>query len=210
MRIRPQVLPWLLGVLLPALAFYGFWLVYGGWLLLAGFAIFACLAVFMIYFFRDPSRRPETEAGDSWLSPADGVVKEVKELKDGRRRIVIFLSIFNVHLNRMPVSGKIEEINYTSGNFLPAFCNNVEKENERNVVSCRDKKDRLFELQQIAGLLARRIYFWFKENDSFKRGQRCGMIALSSRTDLIVPPEVEPVVEPGSVVRAGQTEVARG
>lgn len=210
MKIRPQVLPWLAGILLPAIGFYARWLVYNHLLFLTGFIIFSVLSVFLLYFFRDPSRQPESEAEDSWLAPADGVVKSVDNLEDGRHKIVIFLSIFNVHINRMPVSGEIEEIDYNSGDFRPAFAKDIENRNERNIVRCRDAEDRSFELWQIAGVLARRIYFWLDKSNLFDRGQRCGMIALSSRTDLIMPAEVEPMVQTGETVRAGKTEIARG
>ncbi|MGM0380429.1 MAG: phosphatidylserine decarboxylase [bacterium] len=210
MKFRPQVFPWLAGTGVPALFFYGGWLFYGHWLFLAGFVLFAVLTVFLVYFFRDPSRTPATEAENSWLAPADGVVQAVEQLEDDRSRIVIFLSIFNVHINRMPVAGTIEEINYTPGDFLPAYREGIEEKNERNAILCRDDNSRKFELHQIAGVLARRIYCWLDENYSFFRGERCGMIALSSRTDLVLPAGVEPVVETGAVVRAGETEVARG
>ncbi len=210
MRFRSQGLPWITGTGLPAIIFYAGWLVYDHFLLLAGFVVFTLLTVFLIYFFRDPHRQPASDDASAWLAPADGVVTKIEELDSGRRRIVIFLTIFNVHINRMPVDGVIEEILYRPGSFLPAYREKLHEKNERNIIRCRDGQGREFEVWQIAGLLARRIYSWLEEGTNFKRGQQFGMIALSSRTDLVIPGDVIPEIEIGDTVRAGQTVVARG
>jgi phosphatidylserine decarboxylase len=210
MSIRREVWPWCLGSGFIAVACYVGWL-WTDWLSLQiVFAIFAFLTVFFIYFFRDPDREPDSEAADVWLSPADGVVTRIEEEEDGRTRIVIFLTVFNVHVNRMPVDGKIEEQDYRPGRFLPAFAGELEQKNEQNRLLCRDQQGREFEVWQIAGMLARRIYCWKDVSDSFSRGDRFGMIALSSRTDLILPEDVTPTVDPKDTVRGGQTVVAQG
>lgn len=209
MPVRSEAVPWVAGSGLPTLGFYAAWVAYGGWLLLAGFAVFCALTVYFLYFFRDPAREPDSPDPEKWLAPADGIVRKVKKTDSGRPRIVIFLTIFNVHLNRMPVKAEVEEVEHTSGKCLPAYADELEEKNERNLLRCRDEQGRRFEVWQLVGALARRIYCWAGEGDSLQRGQRFGMIAFGSRTDLVLPESVEPVVEPGQLVRAGKTTVAK-
>lgn len=208
MKIRTESWPWLAGSGLPAVVFYSYWLCNGGLIWLGLFLVATVLTVFFTYFFRDPERDPESEDPRDWVSPADGIVHEVDRSGNGCR-LVIFLTVFNVHLNRLPVAGRVEEVNYTPGQFLPAFADDLDQKNERNVLKCVDEQGRSFEVWQIAGLLARRIHSWVEPGAKLERGQRFGMIALGSRTDLVLPPEVKPVVETGEVVRAGQTTVAK-
>lgn len=209
MKIRPEATPWVLGAGIPTLFLYGLWVSLGSVWYLTVFVIGAACTVFLFYFFRDPSREPDSTDPRDWVAPADGIVTEVRTEEGGGHRIVIFLTVFNVHVNRMPVEGTVETIDYQTGRFLPAFKGNLEHTNERNRLRCRDRRERLFEVQQIAGMLARRIHCWVEPNDTFERGERFGMIALGSRTDLLLPPGVEPVVEPRQAVRGGQTVVAR-
>lgn len=209
MKIRPEATPWVLGTGVPTLTLYGFWVEMESWWFLGGFVVGAALTVFLFYFFRDPPRRPESGNPGDWLAPADGIVTEVRSEEDATSRIVIFLTVFNVHVNRMPVEGRVEEVEYRSGRFLPAFRGDLERTNEQNRVLCRDSRDRPFEVHQIAGMLARRIHCWVEPDDTFGRGSRFGMIALGSRTDLILPTGVEPVVEPRQTVRGGETVVGR-
>lgn len=110
----------------------------------------------------------------------------------------------------MPVSGKILDIEYTEGEFLPAYEENLEKRNERNRILCQDTRDRRFEVWQIAGLIARRIHCWKRIEETFNRGERFGMIAFGSRTDLIIPSDVRPTTSLQQTVRGGRTEIARG
>ncbi len=207
--IRSEALPWALAAGVPAGICYAAWLGGGGPWTLAGFVVFTAFLIFVLYFFRDPDREPESEDADAWLAPADGVVTAVEE-EDGRRRIVIFLTVFNVHVNRMPRAGSVTGMEYRGGRFLPAFRGNLEETNERHRIFCRDDRDREYEVWQIAGLLARRIHFWVEVGSTFERGDRFGMIAFGSRTDLVLPAGVQPVVEPGTTVRGGRTVVARG
>ncbi len=209
MGIRREVIPWAVGGLLPASLFYFAWLLTGNLFALLGFVLFAALSVFFLYFFRDPRRQPETAEENDWLSPADGIVRAVEEEEDGRLRLVIFLTIFNVHLNRMPVKGKVISCEYKPGRYLPAFAEATHLENERNILRCQTKTGEEFEIWQVAGLLARRIHCWVDAGEKLGRGDRFGMIALGSRTDLILPRDAEVNAAPGDLVRAGQTVIAR-
>lgn len=217
MRIRPESYRWLIGGLVPSVLFYGLWVYTSSYWFLGVFILSIGLTVFFVYFFRDPERQPDfsnvstlDDPEEHWLSPADGIVTQVDTTDDGRDRIVIFLTVFNVHVNRMPVSGTVRGIEYREGKFLPAFADNLEKRNERNRVLCRDTLERPFEVWQIAGLLARRIHFWNEVDDEFKQGDRFGMISLGSRTDLVLPEDVRPTVSLDDTVRGGHTVVARG
>jgi len=203
------VIPWATAGLLPAFFFYLAWLLSGNFFALLGFVLFAVLSVFFLYFFRDPGRQPATSVSSDWLSPADGIVRAVHKEEDGRQRLVIFLTIFNVHLNRVPVSCEVISTEYKPGNYLPAFAEDTHLENERNVLHCRSRAGEEFEIWQIAGLLARRIHCWVESGDELRRGGRFGMIALGSRTDLILPEEADVKATAGDIVRAGQTVVAR-
>lgn len=207
--IRSEAGPWALASGVPAGLCYAAWLGGGGAWMLSGFVVFTAALVFVLYFFRDPEREPEESAADVWLAPADGVVTGIED-EEGRRRIVIFLTVFNVHVNRMPRAGTVVGREYRGGRFLPAFRGNLEETNERHRVLCRDDRDREYEVWQIAGLLARRIHFWMGVGSTFERGERFGMISFGSRTDLLLPPGVQPEVEPGATVRGGHTVVARG
>ncbi len=217
MKIREESLPWITGSSLPALAGYGLWIYYTSYWFLGLFVVSALLTVFLVYFFRDPEREPDFDRTGSdfdperyWLAPADGLVRELEEDEDGRIRVVIFLTVFNVHVNRMPVSGEIGGLEYHKGHFLPAFSGNLKQRNERNRILCRDSFSRPFEVWQIAGMFARRIHFWDEVEDCFRQGDRFGMISLGSRTDLVLPETVRPTVSPDETVRGGRTVVGRG
>ncbi|MFB6345590.1 MAG: phosphatidylserine decarboxylase [bacterium] len=217
MNIRPESYTWIVGSALPTVLFYGIWVYTASYWFLGLFVLSAGLTVFFVYFFRDPDREPDfrnlptvNNPEEHWLAPADGIVTRVDTTEDGRNRIVIFLTVFNVHVNRMPVSGTIRGIEYREGRFLPAFADNIEERNERNRIICHDNESREFEVWQIAGLLARRIHFWNDLGDQFNQGDRFGMIALGSRTDLILPGGVDPTVSVDQSIRGGETVVATG
>ncbi len=149
------------------------------------------LFVFHFFFFRDPER--EIPAGDKYiLSPADGQVIAIDEIdeplffKGKARRVAIFMTVFNVHINRLPVSGKIENIHYSKGRYLSAFKQDAAVENERNAIAVSTAHGKLL-FTQIAGLIARRIVCRLQPGDAVRAGQRFGMIKYSSRVDVYVP-----------------------
>ncbi len=146
------------------------------------------LAAFFLWFFRDPKRPVPIEAG-LVVSPADGKITEVARIQtpDGERiRLSIFLSVFDVHVNRSPIAGKVREIRYQEGKHLNALSRHCAEKNEQNVVTVQgDEFDVTF--KQIAGVLARRIVFKFKVGDFVQRGERVGLIKFGSRVDVVLP-----------------------
>ena len=181
-------------------------------LLVAGFtkaaagAPFFVLALFCLFFFRDPNRLiPD---GPVAVAPADGRVVAVKALEDGRMRLSIFLSIFDVHVNRSPIGGEISAVRYHRGRFHIAALDKASAENEQNVVTVAGAGTAV-EFKQIAGIVARRIIFTKKVGDRVERGERVGMIQFGSRADVILGPEWEITVQAGDRVRAGSSIVAR-
>jgi len=159
-------------------------------------------------FFRDPERRiPPGE--HLVVSPADGRVVEVSTAPGGDGgKIAIFLSLFNVHVNRSPVSGTIRAVTYRAGTFRPAFAADAGSRNERNTLDVEGPGG-LFGVSQIAGLVARRIRCFKKSGEAVARGERIGYIAFGSRTELTLPPGAEIVVKMGERVRGAETVVAR-
>jgi phosphatidylserine decarboxylase len=176
-------------------------------------ALFACLTLFTVYFFRDPSR--SAEAGEkSVLTPADGRVLEVKPSAprdptnpagEETLKVSVFMSIFDVHVNRIPVAGKISKVAYRPGKFLAANLDKASEQNERNTVILETHDGHRIAFAQIAGLIARRIACWIKEGDEVEAGQRFGLIRFGSRLDIYLPGESRITVEPGQKVRAGET-----
>jgi len=166
----------------------------------------ALLALFVLWFFRDPERA--IPAGEGLVvSPADGRVTSVEE-DAGRVRIAIFLSVFNCHINRSPVAGTVIDTKYTPGRYHAAFDRRAGHDNERNHLTIR-AADGEYGVTQIAGLLARRIVCRKAAGDELRRGERIGMIRFGSRTDLLLPPGVRPLVAVGERVRGGLTIMAR-
>lgn len=162
---------------------------------LAGCSIFI---LFLLIFLRDPEREPE---GDGVVSPADGKVLSVEN-----RRISIFMNLWDVHVNRSPVKGKIRKIVYKRGSFRPAFSKASER-NERNVIVIGSPKGD-FEVVQIAGIFARRILCWVSEGEEVERAQRIGMIRFGSRVEVKIPENFRIVVEKGAKVKAGKSIIA--
>jgi len=197
--VAVQAVPFLVVLLIAGLAL-GFTV--GPW----GIAPIALLALFVLYFFRDPERlSPEGEG--LVLSPADGRVTEIRRMGEGTC-VSVFLSVFDCHINRSPVSGFVRETRYTRGRFHPAWQGRASGENERNhLIIHADEGD--FGVTQIAGVLARRIVCKKKEGDRVRRGERIGLIRFGSRTDLHLPPGLEPLVAKGDRVRGGVTLMAR-
>jgi phosphatidylserine decarboxylase len=169
------------------------------------------LAAFMAYFFRDPQRTVPSEA-DVIVSPADGRVTRVRrlapEMDDSPNLISIFLSPLDVHINRAPIAGRIKDITYTTGKFVMATRENASLVNEQNALTIEGEHLTVV-CKQIAGVLARRIICWKNAGDEVALGERFGLIKFSSRTDLILPPQVEVCVREGDRVLGGSTIIGR-
>jgi phosphatidylserine decarboxylase len=169
------------------------------------------LAAFMAYFFRDPQRTPPAET-NIVISPADGRVTRVEPLApdsaDSPTVVSIFLSPLDVHINRAPIAGKITNVTYTNGKFLMATKEEASLLNEQNALTIEGENLTIV-CKQIAGVLARRIVCWKKVGDRLSLGERFGLIKFSSRTDLILPPEVAVIVRVGDRVRGGTTVIGR-
>jgi len=180
-----------------------------GWVYLPGFypaaAMFFLLALFVAFFFRHPHREAPTDER-LIVSPADGRVVVVRPLDTedpGSGTLVsIFLSVFDVHVNRSPLAGKITGIEYRRGKFMIATNHRASVENEQNVVTVENGQVQVV-FKQIAGVLARRIVFWKKVGDQVALGESVGLIKFGSRTDLLLPPQVSVTVKPGDRVKGG-------
>ena len=167
---------------------------------------FYILAVFCLNFFRDPERSvPE---GGVAVSPADGKVVAVMPDSAGANRISIFLNIFDVHVNRTPIAGKITCVKYKRGEFLVASKEAATKLNEQNVITVEGGGSKIV-FSQIAGLIARRIICYKKPGDIVDAGERIGLIKFGSRVDVFLGPEWEIAVTPGEKVAAGSSVIAR-
>jgi phosphatidylserine decarboxylase len=174
-------------------------------------AVFGVLGIFLLSFFRDPER---TSTGDeeTILSPADGTILSIAAASESppgaARRISIFMSVFNCHVNRSPVSGVLADYIYSPGKKLAAFDEKSSTENEQNRITLQSRRSPVI-FKQIAGVLARRIVFYPRPGDRLVRGQRIGIILFGSRVDLFVPDGAELLVKPGDKVKGGRTELAR-
>ncbi len=168
------------------------------------------LAAFFLWFFRDPERQIPIDPG-LIVSPGDGVVTETIRLSTPageRQRISIFLSVFNVHVNRSPIAGTITAVHYQKGLYLNAMNPASAEQNEQNSVTVRGEDGCEITFKQIAGLLARRIVFHPCAGDRIERGQRVGLIKFGSRVDVILPAEAELRVTVGTRVAGGSTVLA--
>jgi phosphatidylserine decarboxylase len=167
------------------------------------------LAAFFLWFFRDPDRSVPNGVG-LVVSPADGLVTETARIdtpRGPRRRISIFLNVFDVHVNRSPISGTLTSVHYQKGLYLNAMDATSAERNEQNVVTVQGEGIEIV-FKQIAGLIARRIVFNFREGDKVERGQRVGLIKFGSRTDIILPEEAEIRVKNGQRVKGGASILA--
>lgn len=167
---------------------------------------FYALAAFCLYFFRDPER--EIPAGDVLVSPADGKVVAVRQLDSGEMRVSIFLNIFNVHVNRTPIAGRVTAVQYQKGKFLVASREAASQENEQNTLIIEGQGTRVV-CRQIAGLIARRIVCYKRPGDTVAAGERIGYIKFGSRTDVIFGPEWSARVKVGDKVAGGSTVLAQ-
>ena len=169
-------------------------------------AFFLILAFLILNFFRDPDRKIPTESGVI-VSPADGrVVQVVEESLEGQpvRRVSIFMSPLDVHVNRAPISGTIREVSYQKGAFHIASQPRASLENEQNVFTIEGEQGKVV-VRQIAGVLARRIVFWKKPGDRLERGERVGLIKFGSRVDVLLDSEVELRIKVGDHIQAGSS-----
>jgi len=167
------------------------------------------LAAFFLWFFRDPRRAIPAETG-LIVSPGDGLVTETATIStpDGpRQRISIFLSVFDVHVNRSPIAGLLTSVRYQKGQYLNAMNPTSADRNERNIVTVRGQGIEVT-FHQIAGLLARRIVFNLHEGDHVERGQRVGLIKFGSRVNVLLPAEAELRVKVGERVKGGSSVLA--
>ena len=178
---------WLTGIPLVALPFF----------------VFGC---FCLYFFRDPHR--DAPAHPEMVSPADGKVMAVKLEDTGLTRVSIFLNVFDVHVNRSPVAGRITNVEYRRGHFLVASKETASVENEQNVVTVETPDGVRVIYKQIAGLIARRLVFTKKAGDQVAKGERIGLMKFGSRMDVLLGPEWNILVTTGQRVSAAVTPFA--
>ncbi|HEY2975258.1 MAG TPA: phosphatidylserine decarboxylase [Pyrinomonadaceae bacterium] len=170
------------------------------------------LAAFMAFFFRDPERRPPSDP-NVVVAPADGRVTRVRAITDnsddGSATVVsIFLSPFDVHINRAPIAGEITNVAYTRGKFLMATNENASLVNEQNALTIKGERITIV-CKQVAGILARRIVCWKRAGERVALGERFGLIKFSSRTDILLPENVDVVVAEGARVQGGTTIIGR-
>ena len=179
-----------------------------GWNWAGGILVF--LAAFVLYFFRDPERVVPADPAIV-VSPADGRVMEIVDQAMGSRlgrRVSIFLSIWDVHVNRAPLAGLIRKLEYRPGRFLAAMRSRASAENEQNVIHLSTERGEIV-LKQIAGWIARRVLCWKAEGETVALGERVGMIRFGSRVDIWLPLEAEIIVRPGQHVAGGSSILAR-
>ena len=173
----------------------------------------AVMTLYCAYFFRDPERFPPSGKG-LVIAPADGRISAIEEIAppkeldlDGekRMRISIFLSVFDVHINRSPVAGKITRMVYVPGKFLNAELDKASEENERQCLTLETSGGTRIGCIQIAGLIARRIVTFVQEGATLEAGERFGLIRFGSRTDIYLPPGAKPAVRVGQTAIGGET-----
>ena len=200
LRIVKESIPYILvpGLIAVAAAVFGFWYVA---------AFLFVVTVFMAFFFRDPKRVPPSDP-DVVVSPADGRVTRIGAGAAGTNVISIFLSPLDVHINRSPIPGKIIDVIYSPGKFLMATNEKASLVNEQNALTIQGEKITVV-CKQIAGILARRVVCWKEKGDNLGLGERFGMIKFSSRTDVLLPPNVQITVKEGQRVRGGTTVIGR-
>jgi len=172
----------------------------------AGVIIFVGLALFMAYFFRDPRRIIPTEE-DIVVSAADGKVTRIEDRENGKF-VSVFLSPVDVHINRAPIAGRVVKVELFQGKKAPATSNEASQTNERNAMTIEGEKMTVV-CTQIVGIVARRIVCWRKAGETVKIGEKYGLIKFGSRTDLLMPKNVEIAVKIGDRVIGGETIIGR-
>ncbi|MBF0568735.1 MAG: phosphatidylserine decarboxylase family protein [Nitrospirae bacterium] len=205
-KFAPEGRPFILGAVAATVAVF---ITLKNWITAIPFFI----TLFMLYFFRDPERVTPTDDG-AVISPADGkilLVIEVKEeefLKRDVRKISIFMSPLNVHVNRAPYDGEVMSVRHTPGSFKKAFLDEASLKNDNIAMVMKTKKGDIL-LRQVAGSIARRAVCRVRRGDTLKQGQRYGIIKFSSRVDIYLPLAAKVVVKQGDKVLAGVTVIAR-
>jgi len=205
--IAPDGIPFVLGAAAVTLAA---WFLWPKTVPAAVFGL--VLTAFVAWFFRDPARVPHAEPG-AVISPADGRIVYCGDCPPGRyneepgKMVSVFMNVFDVHVNRAPVSGKVVSVRYNPGKFFAANVDKASLENEQNGVVLETPGGQKVSYVQIAGLIARRIVCRLSEGDVVKQGQRVGMIRFGSRVDVILPESATLRVRMGERVRAGETVV---
>jgi phosphatidylserine decarboxylase len=186
-----------------------FLLIYVGFQIVAVFA--GILSLLTIYFFRDPERARNCD-DRTVLTPADGKIIGVKKLDDEKNllggpavKISVFMTILNVHVNRVPISGRVSKIDYRSGSFFSANLDKASERNESNRITLETENGHRIVVVQIAGLIARRIVCWVREGDRLKTGQRFGLIRFGSRLDIYLPIDSQICAQVNQKVKAGET-----
>ena len=168
------------------------------------------LLIFTFYFFRDPER--VVPIGDDILvSPADGLITNITEIKEGKKlytKVSIFLSIFNVHIQRLPISGEVTKVDYIEGKFINATLDKASDENERLKITIKNGNNLIY-VTQIAGLIARRIVNYVKPNENINQGERYGIIKFGSRVDIEFPNNFKLLVNEGQQCIGGETIIAQ-
>jgi phosphatidylserine decarboxylase len=183
-----------------------------GWLGLAG--VLGILALGVLAFFRDPERCPPDGEG-LIVAPADGKVVSITKVTQGLlmkkadSRVSIFLSPLDVHINRSPIGGKVDDVKHTRGKFIAAYKEEASERNEQNSLRLLDDRGREVEVVQVAGVVARRIICYARKSDLLSRGARFGLIMFGSRTDLYLPASSRIEVSEGQRVKGGETIVGR-
>lgn len=203
MHLAREGLPWYGGMSLVTVVF----VVIGWWWVAVPVGVFT---MFCFYFFRDPERQPES-AEPVLISPADGRVLVIDEgthilFPEGCRRLCIFMSVWDVHVNRSPSAGTIERITHRDGKFFPAWQDAAALQNEQTEYWIQSGQHR-YAMVQIAGILARRIVCWMSEGDVVQRCQKIGLIQFGSRVDLYFPKNTRITVNKGDKLKAGQTPI---
>jgi phosphatidylserine decarboxylase len=175
------------------------------------------LTVWVYYFFRDPERYPIND--DSFLvSPADGVISLITNVRGPKelnmenkefQRVSVFMNVFNCHVNRVPITGKIDEIFYKPGKFIDASLDKASEDNERNLIKYSNNSGKTFAIVQIAGLVARRIVCEVKEGQNLNQGDRIGIIRFGSRVDLYFDNDYKLLAKQGQTVVAGESLLAK-
>lgn len=193
---------------IPYVLFWGIWIAVSSILSFYYLSLFFVLPfLFTLFFFRDP-KREFNGSESSILSPADGKIIKIKKLDD-KVTISIFMSVFNVHINRAPICGKIEESKHFQGNYIAAYKDKASQENERLKWVVKGEKEEV-EFIQIAGLVARRIHPYKKEGETLQRGEKVGLIAFGSRVDITFNSfDKEILIKEGDKVKGGLTPLAK-